>query len=56
MDTRFCMVKYHPLPKQNINKFAVIVLDSSTVDLAEPTSHSLASKMRCCTVGNKATH
>lgn len=45
MDTQFCMVKYDPLPTENANKFAVIVLDSSFVDLVERTSLSPASKM-----------
>ena len=55
LDTLFCVVKYDPLPAENVNTFALIVLDSSLVDLVERTSHLLASKMLCCTVGNKAT-
>ena len=54
--TRFCMVKCDPLPIENVNTFALIFLDSSHADLVERKSHSLASKLRCCTVGNKATH
>jgi hypothetical protein len=56
LDTRFCMVKYDQRPTENVNTFALIVLDSSLTDLVERTSHLLASKLRCCTVGNKTTH
>jgi len=41
------MVKYDPLLTENLNTFALIVLDSSLAYLVERTSHSLASKMRC---------
>ena len=56
LDIRFCMVKYDPLPTENVNTFALIALGLSIADLVERTVHSLASNMRCCTVGNKATH
>jgi hypothetical protein len=47
LDTRFCMVKYDPLPAANVNTFSLIALGSSLTDLVERTVHSLASNMRC---------